>query len=106
VTDRPNLAAVLADPAAVPAERIPEILGEIERVKGVLWARLAVPPTTNGAGGDRLLTIHEAALRLAVPTGWVKKRPDLPFRVVLSDGTVRYSARGLEAFIRARHGTG
>lgn len=92
-------AARESDPAEVPA-----LVGDLERVKAIAWARLAVPATTNGAGDDRLLTLHQAAVQLGVPEGWIKKRPDLPFRVVLSEGTVRYSARGIESYIRTRAG--
>ena len=41
---RPDLAAVLADPASVPLEEIPAVIGEFEKLKAALWARLVVPP--------------------------------------------------------------
>lgn len=104
MSERPALDALLADPTTVPVERIPDVLAEIERVRVALWARLADGRRPGDDARDRLLTLPEAAAQLGVPEGWLKKRPDLPFRVVLSEGTVRYSARGLEAYIRARAG--
>jgi hypothetical protein len=88
-----------------PTEDVPGLLGELEKIKAVLWGRLAVPKRENG-GADRLLTIDQTAERLGVPEGWLKKRPDLPFRVVLSEGTVRYSAEGIAAYIRSRSRAG
>ena len=103
MTDRPDLAALLADPASVPADQIPALLGELERVKGVLWARLACSAPTDDAE-DRLLTIDQAAERLAVTPDWLRRRPDLPFIVKLSDGVVRYSSRGIAHYIAPRVG--
>ncbi len=106
MTDRPALTAALAtleaaarevDPAEVPA-----FVGELERVKATAWARLAGPQSEGNGSEDQLLTIDQAAERLGVPEGWLKKRPDLPFRVVLSEGTVRYSAHGIATYIRNR----
>lgn len=53
---------------------------------------------------DQLLTIDEAAARLAVTPDWLRRRSALPFVTKLSDGVVRYSARGLEQFIRQHIG--
>lgn len=55
-----------------PPEAIPALLGELERVKAALWARLmapAVPPTTSAADG--LLDAEEVATLLRVPKGYV-----------------------------------
>lgn len=76
-----DLAALLADPAAVPVEDIPAAIGELERVKAVLWARLANPapaavPTVtpmslDTPGAARLLGISATALRRLVAAGEV-----------------------------------
>ena len=44
-----DLASLLSDPASVPIEQIPAAIGELERIKATLWARLAdSPPSANG----------------------------------------------------------
>ncbi len=74
----PDLAQLLQDPtqvAEIPAEAIPGLLGELERLKASLWARL-VALAVNGrpeapADGDRLLTAEQVAERLQIPKGRV-----------------------------------
>ncbi|MHB8384296.1 MAG: helix-turn-helix transcriptional regulator [Candidatus Binataceae bacterium] len=54
-------------------------------------------------GEDRLLDIDEAARCLSVDRQWIYRRTKkLPF-VVRLDGAVRFSARGIDAYIAARH---
>src|SRR5438552_1969505 len=103
--DPPDLAALLADPAAGPVDQIPAMLGELARLRAVLWARLVVPASaSNNGGGDRLLTIDQAAERLGVTRDWLRRRPELPFVVKLSEGVVRHSSRGIDRYIAARAG--
>jgi len=101
---RPDLAAVVGDPNSVPVADIPDALGELERLKATLWARLTAPVSTNGSGDDRLLTVDQAAERLGVTRDWLRRRPHLPFVVKLSEGVVRYSARGIDRHITTRAG--
>lgn len=100
----PSLAAdlrALADRADTlePAE----LCGALEALKVRAWTAAVAP---NGAGSrlaaaeaDHLLTIDEAAARLGVTRDWLRRRPRLPFVVKLSEGVVRYSARGIARFI-------
>jgi hypothetical protein len=64
-----------------------------------LAARLAVVAPAAPDEPDRLLTLDEAAERLAVTKDWLRRRGTLPFVVKLSDGVVRYSSRALDRFI-------
>lgn len=89
----------------LPQERLPDALGDLERVKARLLARLTAP-----ASGymppmeDRLLTVGEAAQRLALaPDTLYRKARTLPFTVRIGH-QVRFSSAGIEKFIRARHG--
>ena len=53
-TDHITLADLAANPALaaeVDLDRVPEVLGEMERVRAVLWARLALG--NRPAGADR-----------------------------------------------------
>ena len=105
MADRLDIAALLADPASVPFDHIPAAIGELEKVKATLWARLTAPvPSPNGAGEDRLLTVDQAAERLGVTRDWLRRRPDMPFVVKLSEGVVRYSSRGIDYYIATRAG--
>ena len=112
MTARPDLTALLANPAgidAVPAAEVPALLAMVaaEQVRlaalqGALAARL-VGSNGNGHGEpDRLLTVDEAAERLGVTKDWLRRRPELPFVVKCSEGVVRYSSRGIEHWIAAR----
>ncbi len=92
---------------------LPRYLGELERLKGSLWARMTSPlvahdglsGTTRAADGDQLLTVEEAAQKLGVPKDWVYRRAKkLPFTVRLSPRHLRFSLRGIEGFIRQRRG--
>lgn len=99
-----DVAALVVAPAgadAVPPEHVPHLLGALEQVRAALWSRL-VSGREEAPRADRLLTIDEAAARLAVKKDWLRRRSDLSFVVRLSPGQVRYSERGIERFIRRR----
>jgi len=106
-----QLATVVADPSRVreiDPEVVPELLGELEAVRAALWARLHVPAAPVPAQvdpdrGDPLLTAAEAAERLAVSKRWIYRQASgLPFTRRLSDGTLRFSSKGLERWKKAR----
>lgn len=91
----------------------PRLLGDLERLKASLWARTMSPlathnglsGTTRAADGDQLLTVEEAAEKLSVPKDWIYRRAGkLPFTVRLGPRHLRFSARGIEKFIRQRQG--
>jgi predicted DNA-binding transcriptional regulator AlpA len=52
--------------------------------------------------GDRLLGIKEAAAKLGVTRDYLYRCKDLPFRVAVGPGQVRFSLKGIERFIRAK----
>jgi hypothetical protein len=109
VNERIDLAALLADPARVAdasGEALRGLLIEVanERTRldaverGLLAQLLA---ERNGRDEDRLLTLEEASAILGVLPDWLR-RQHMPFRVEVSAGQVRYSAHGLQRYIRAR----
>ena len=84
-----DLTALLAEPAsavAVPTQIIPELLGELERIKAELWAQLlrCSTETRNGHREDadaKLLTAAQAAELTNVPESWIRaaaRRGELP----------------------------
>lgn len=106
----PNLAAIAADPdkvSGVPPEAIPGLLGDLERLKATLWARLSLPQANgNGTGenGDRLLDAKEAAAMLHTSTDYLYRHSSkLPFTIRVGR-KVLFSEAGILRYIRARLG--
>ncbi len=95
-----------------PLHEVPRHLGELERLKASLWARMMSPlaahdglsGTTRPTGGDQLLTVEEAAEKLGVSRDWLYRHSKkLAFTVRLGRH-LRFSARGIERYIRQRQG--
>ena len=83
-------------------EEIASALGELERVKFLLARRLT-SPTPNATEKDQLLTVQEAARRLALsPDTLYRKARDLPFTVTLPGRQTRFSSHGIDRFLKAR----
>jgi predicted DNA-binding transcriptional regulator AlpA len=89
---------------ALAVDEIVEALGVLERARVRLLLR-----ATGAAGAPRpvaeeLLTVRAAATRLAMSEGQLYRlAPSLPF-TVRHGRSVRFSARGVDAYIRARQG--
>ena len=85
-------------------ETLTEALGEAERLKARLWARLYCLTVPHQGEADRLLDVREAATLLSLSEDTLYRRADeLPFTVRLG-GSVRFSALGIQKFIRSRQG--
>lgn len=104
------LATLLTDPAradALPREELPELLGQVERLRAALWVRLTVPATNGStpksearAEDDMLLTATAVAEILNVDDRYVYRHADSwPFTRRLSRGTLRFSHAGLRRWI-------
>ena len=98
------LAEFIGDPRAVseiPPETIPDILGEIERLRALLWAQM-VAPGAKGRGEataaeDTLLKPAEAAQRLGMSRDFLYRNADkLPFTRRLGPRRLRFSSLGIE----------
>jgi Helix-turn-helix domain len=86
-------------------DTLPTLLAELHRLTLIGQRRYLTPaPAPLAEAEDRLLTAPEAAERLNRSTDFVYRHAaSLPFTV--RDGrAVRFSARGLERFIRTRMG--
>jgi hypothetical protein len=82
----------------VPFDDLPSIIAELAALQARAAMRLR-RPSASPVEDELLLTIGEAAARLAVSKDWLRRRPNLPFVVKLSGGAVRYSSRRLAAYI-------
>jgi hypothetical protein len=78
---RPTLVDLAANPtlaAEVDLDRIPEVLGEMERLRAILWARLALRINRPAPTEDRLLVTTDAASRAPRRTGCTGTRTAWP----------------------------
>ena len=90
-------------PRRVDLDHIPELLGEMERLRAILWARLALRTNRPAPTDDHLLVITDAASRLCVSKDWLRRHGDrMPFTVRLSEGQLRFSAKGIARWIASR----
>jgi hypothetical protein len=102
----PDASVVLPTVEAIDALPVEQLAGLVAEL-AALQARAAMRLRSESASGrdeDQLLTIEQVAERLAVTEDWLRRRPDLPFIVKLSDGTVRYSSRRLATYIARQTG--
>jgi predicted DNA-binding transcriptional regulator AlpA len=94
----------LPDPTAVPLAEIPAALGELERLKATLWARLTAPRPALAAvpAADRWLRAEEAGRLIGWSTSAIRKRGHaLPGYRRLSPGRVRWSEQQLRQWLAA-----
>lgn len=108
----PKFTDLLVDPgkvALLPPESIPAVLGELERLRATLWARLTLTQSNGGhedssSDGDRLLSAKEAAAKLGSSSDWLYRHSrSLPFTVRMGR-RVQFSEAGIERYIRQRMG--
>jgi hypothetical protein len=91
----------LPEPEAIdglPVETLPGLIAQLAALQARAAMRLR-RESTPAVDDEVLLTIEDAAARLAVSKDWLRRRPALPFVVKLSEGVVRYSSRRLTAYI-------
>jgi hypothetical protein len=103
VTDPVDLPALLvADPNIVPQERIPDLIGEYERRKALLLARLTRSTAEPSAGLGRVLPVTEVATQLGVAPREVRRlfsRPGGLPHVPLGPKTKGVLQADLDAFL-------
>ena len=88
----------------LPPTELPAVLGELERLKGLLWIRLNTPlqGSPEATEGDRLLGVPEAAVKLGMaPSTLYKTADDYPF-TIRQGRRLKFSSYGIERWIQAR----
>jgi predicted DNA-binding transcriptional regulator AlpA len=105
----PTLMDLLSDPARIselPRDAIAELRGQVAKIDTLLLSRLLTGDRPElGMDGDRLLTAREAAQKLGATEDWLYPHANtLPFVVRLGKKHLRFSAAGMERYIRQRTG--
>lgn len=80
-------------------DELPRLIGDVERVKSALLARLMTAP----AADDRLLTAEEAAPILGIGISTLYQE-NYPFTVRPTKGTVRFSWLGIQKYLAKLRG--
>jgi predicted DNA-binding transcriptional regulator AlpA len=104
-----TLADLLSDPeriSALPKDVIAELRGQIAKLDALLLSRLlAAGEAQTGPDADRLLTAAQAAQKLGAAEDWLYRHANtLPFAVRVGKKHLRFSAAGMERYIRQRTG--
>jgi excisionase family DNA binding protein len=94
------------NPLLIPPAEIPAAMAQLAAWQSQLAARLAAAPTPPAAaadGPDKLLTVEQAAERLGMTKDSLyRAAKTLPFAVRLGPGQLRFSAAGIDQYIRAK----
>ena len=86
----------------LPAEELPDLIGELEAAKATAWARLTVP--TPAPQHDELLGVDLAAERLGVSRDYLYRHSqEYPF-TRRQGRKLLFSALGIEKHIRQQKG--
>ncbi len=95
--------------AEVPLGKAPTLLGELERLKAMLWTRIMALSLNdhgrpaNESEPDQLLTPEEAASILGVTPRWLYRHAKrLPFTRRISRKALRFSEAGLRRWLAAK----
>src|ERR1700730_8859738 len=91
-----------SDALAALAARCAAVQSALAAAQFALVVNGGTTEVTPPLDGDRLLGIKEAATKLSVTHDYLYRGKDLPFRVTLAPGQVRFSLKGIERFIRAK----
>jgi excisionase family DNA binding protein len=94
-----RLRAVARD---LPAEELPDLIGQLESVKAAAWARLSSPAAAQSQSHDELLSVEVAAERLGVSRDYLYRHAqDYPF-TRRQGRKLLFSAHGIEKHIRQK----
>jgi predicted DNA-binding transcriptional regulator AlpA len=93
----------IPDPNNIPLDQIPAVLAQLGLIGQQLIARLlAGPPAQTAYESDRLIEVGEAALITGLKPDYLYRHKNLPFRVQISAGQVRFSVKKIERWIATK----
>jgi predicted DNA-binding transcriptional regulator AlpA len=96
---RAQLEALLDLSRTIPREDLPSLIAVLAEINAIAFARL-VAPSENHHQPDKLLTIDEAATRLAMSKDYLY-RHKFPF-TVREGGSLRFSSHGIDKWIQRK----
>lgn len=95
---RQSLDAVLKAARESHAEDLPDLIGKLEAIKAIAWARLTVP--TPAPAHDELIAVTEAAHRLGISENYLyTHHREYPF-TRRQGRKLLFSAAGIERYIQ------
>ncbi len=95
---RHSLDAILKVVREAPAQDLPDLIGQLESIKAVAWARL-VAPTLTPQANDELIDVSEAASRLGVSADYLyRNHSRLPF-TRRAGRKLLFAVKGIEQYI-------
>jgi predicted DNA-binding transcriptional regulator AlpA len=98
---RQELQTALNAARQTPREELPRLLGELEEIRFTAIARLT-PAAPSIVGPDDLLDVDQAASRLGMSKDYLyRHHTQFPFARRVGRRSVRFSARGIEEYIKA-----
>ena len=85
-------------------DQVCRLIGALEETKAALWSKMVTSVETSPRDqSGQLLKVKEAAQRLEVSEDWLYHHASkLPFTVRLGSRQLRFSAEGIERYIRRR----
>jgi hypothetical protein len=83
----------------IPAEELPELIGQLEAVKATAWARLSAPAPAMDSH-DELLSVEVAAERLGVSKDYLYRHSQEYAFTRRQGRKLLFSALGIEKHIR------
>ncbi len=96
---KPALACCRDAARELPAEELPELIGQLESIKAAAWARLTAP-TPRATEHDELLVVEAAAERLGVSSDYLYRHSgEYPF-TRRQGRKLLFSALGIDKHIR------
>lgn len=99
------LAIVEETGLAVPREQLPNLIAGLTRVSTILQGRYFAPPASADDVVDRLLDAKEAAPLLGLSASTLYANADsYSFTVRPTEGSIRFSLRGIQRWIARQQG--
>jgi hypothetical protein len=84
----------------LPAEELPDFIGELESIKALAWARLTAPASAQEH--DKLLDVEAAASRLGVSLDYLYRHSSQYSFTRRQGRKLLFSAQGIERHIGQR----
>jgi hypothetical protein len=85
----------------LPSENLPELIGQLEVIKAMAWARL-ISPTASSQPHDELLSVEVAAERLGVSKDYLYRHAQDYSFTRRQGRKLLFSAHGIEKHIRQK----